>query len=261
MAQSDGLSIMEGVACSLYNDNIFVFTPGGKAYGFTKGATALDLAFEVHTEVGLHAKYAKINGQLCTLKTRLERGDNVEIGTDPKATPDPSWLEYIHTYKAKRAVLSYLKHRPKSPYHRCPHCNPLPGDVCVGTRNKQDGVITLHIPNCAESIREASEYADELLYLIFEPQDNLLYPARINVQSVDRQELLGDIIACISKQHLPISAVNSVTTDNIVQTRIDFSVHSFNELQEVVQAIYKIHSVDRVIQLQPNEPPYTTMRF
>lgn len=260
MAQSGGLSIMEGVACSIYNDNIFVFTPGRKAYVFPKGATALDLAFEIHTEVGLHAKYAIINGQLSTLKTRLERGDNVEIGTAPDSTPDPSWLEYIHTYKAKRAVLSYLKRRPKSPYHRCPHCNPLPGDVCVGTRDKQDGVITLHIPNCAESIREASEYADELLYLIFQPQDNQLYPARVNVQSVDRQELLGDIIACVSKHHLPISQVNSVTTDNIVQTMIDFSVHSFNELQEVVQAIHQVPSVDRVIQLQPNEPPYATIR-
>ena len=79
---------MDGVTASFYNDDIMVFTPHGKGVILPKDATALDFAFEIHSEVGLHAEYARIKGRLCSVKTVLHRGDCVEIGTDEKALPE-----------------------------------------------------------------------------------------------------------------------------------------------------------------------------
>ena len=79
---------VDGVTASFYNDDVQVLTPKGDGIILPKGATALDFAFEIHTEVGLHAVYAHINGRLCSLKTVLHRGDCVEIGTDADSLPD-----------------------------------------------------------------------------------------------------------------------------------------------------------------------------
>lgn len=82
---SHEMDYMDGVTASFYNDDIMVFTPQGKGVILPKDATALDFAFEIHSEVGLHAEYARINGRLCSVKIVLHRGDCVEIGTDKNA--------------------------------------------------------------------------------------------------------------------------------------------------------------------------------
>ena len=78
---------MDNVVAAFYNDNIMVFTPKGKAINLPKKATALDFAFEIHSHIGEHAHYARINGQLASIKTELQRGDIVEICTNPNIEP------------------------------------------------------------------------------------------------------------------------------------------------------------------------------
>lgn len=113
------MDYMDGVTASFYHDNIMAFTPKGKCIVLPKYATALDFAFEIHTEVGLHAVYARINGKLSSVKTVLHRGDCVEIGTAEDAVPEADWQNHVLTYKAKRSLGSFFTDRPKMEYKRC----------------------------------------------------------------------------------------------------------------------------------------------
>lgn len=117
--QTNEMDYMDGVTASFYYDNIMAFTPKGKCIVLPKFATALDFAFEIHTEVGLHAAYARINGKLSSVKTVLHRGDCVEIGTIDDAMPEADWQNHVLTYKAKRCLGSFFADRPKMEYKRC----------------------------------------------------------------------------------------------------------------------------------------------
>ena len=98
------MDYMDGVTASFYYDNIMAFTPKGKCIVLPKNATALDFAFEIHTELGIHAVYARINGKLSSVKTILHRGDCVEIGTADDSMPESDWIHHVLTYKAKRSL-------------------------------------------------------------------------------------------------------------------------------------------------------------
>ena len=123
---------IESVRASFYNDDIQVYTPGGKAILLPKRSTALDFAFDIHTDVGMHAKYAKINGHLAPVTTILKRGDCVEIGTSPDVWPKEEWRDAAKSYKALRSIHMYLDNLPKPKYCRCRNCNPVPGEEVIG---------------------------------------------------------------------------------------------------------------------------------
>lgn len=163
---STGMDYMDGVTATFYNDDIMAFTPGGRGVILPKGATALDFAFEVHTEIGLHAVYARINGHLCSVKTVLRRGDCVQIGTSDDAKPGKDWIGHVLTYKAKRNLRNFFSNVKPLKYKRCPHCHPLPGDEIIGFK-ATDGTITIHKRNCPVAIREASEQGDSIVSLNF----------------------------------------------------------------------------------------------
>ena len=240
------MDYMDGVTASFYNDDIMVFTPKGKGVILPKGATALDFAYEIHSKIGLHAVYARINGKLMSVKTVLHRGDCVEIGTDENSRPDTDWIDYVLTYKAKRHLRSYLSTVSSIQYKRCPHCHPLPEDEVIGFKGT-DGGITLHKRNCPTAIRIASQHGDSIVAVEFEENEKFLYPARVQVRSVDRYHLLSDLIECITERlHLSINKLTTETIDRIAISSIDFDVHSAGELDAAIKLISTIKGVDEV---------------
>lgn len=240
------MDYMDGVTASFYYDNIIAFTPKGRCIVFPKDATALDFAFEIHTQVGLHAVYARVNGKLSSVKTVLHRGDCVEIGTADDAMPEADWLGHVLTYKAKRSLGSFFANRPVMEYKRCTCCHPLPGDEVIGFKGA-DGKITLHKRNCPSAIRLASEQGDSIVAVNFEEDDRFLFPVRICIRGVDRHHLLSDVVACVTeKQNLSISKLVTETKDRIVETTVDFEVHSAEELQQAIDSIGEINNVDEV---------------
>lgn len=245
-----GVDYMESVTSSFsYNDDIMVFTPKGRGVILPKNATALDFAFEIHSELGTHAVYARINGKLSSVKTVLHRGDCVEIGTDNTSMPDVDWINHVCTYKAKKGLRSSMAKRPAIVYHRGAFCHPLPGDEVIGFKGN-DGKITLHKRNCPEAIRLASQQGDSILAVTFEEDPSVLYPVRINIRGIDRYHLLSDIIECITeKSHLSVTRLFTETVDRIVECKIDFSVHSTHELHAVKDMISNIREVDEVAQI------------
>ncbi len=240
------IDFMDGVTSSFYNDDIMVFTPDGKGVILPKDATALDFAFEIHSKIGIHAVYARINGKLSSVVTRLHRGDCVEIGTDEVSTPDAGWINHVCTYKAKKGLRSMQAKRPEIIYHRGPHCHPLPGDEVIGFKDA-DGRITLHKRNCPDAIRLASQQGDLIVAVNFEEDATILYPIRIKVRGVDRYHLLSDLVECITeKLHLSIMSLCTETVDRIAECTIDFAVHSMNELQAAMNMLSAIKGIDEV---------------
>ena len=247
--QSQESSFMEGVVTSLYYDDVMVFTPNGRAVVLPKGATAIDFAFELHTEIGLHAKYARINGKLSSVKTVLKRGDCVEIGLDDAVMAKNDWKDFTSTYKAKRALRNNLPDHPHLHFIRCPHCNPIPGGEIIGFKH-EDESITVHRRSCPDAIHEASSHSDRIVTVDFAPDDEMVYPVTVRIHAIDRYHFLMDVIDCISEElHLGIDSLHTTTTDNIVDCTIEFFVHCVSELVTVLQRLYDIEGVDEVHQV------------
>ena len=239
---------MDGVTSSFYNDDIIAYTPDGKGVILPKGATALDFAFEIHSELGLHAQYARINGQLKSIKTELERGDVVLIGSNEAIKPKNDWLEHVSTFKAKSHINNFLNKQRRIDFVRCEQCRPLPGDEVIGFK-EADGTITIHRRDCKAAIRLASQRGDDIVAVTFDEDKEFLYPVRVDIVAVDRYHLLVDLVDCITNRlQLSLTNISSKSDDEIVYCTLEFCVHSSGELQEVLSHISQIEGVDEVQQ-------------
>ena len=107
-ANGNAVDFVEEFKLNLYSKEIFVFTPKGDLISLPKGATPLDFAFHVHTEVGIKTRGARVNGKLVPLSSCLKSGDQVEIITSDNAKPTTAWLDYCHTAKALSKIRSSL---------------------------------------------------------------------------------------------------------------------------------------------------------
>lgn len=245
-ASGNDANFIENVVTSFYNDDIMVFTPQGHPLKMPQKSTALDFAFEVHSKIGEFAKYARINGRLASVRTVLKRGDVVEIYTSDDARPDPSWLNSVVTYKAKRFLRNYIARLPKVPYRLCEHCKPMPGEEVIGFRLPFNE-IEIHKRDCPKAIGEASKHGDSIIRVDFKEDPGILYPASIRIKGVDRVHMLSDMIESISeKMRLSIRSITTSTKDNIFDLTISLSVYSWDELQRIIQEIYAIDGVDEV---------------
>ena len=108
------VDFVEEFKLSLYAKEIFVFTPKGDLYSLPKGASALDFAFHIHTEVGMHTRGTKVNGKLVPLSHALQSGDQVEVITSNNAKPTANWLDYASTSRAQSKIKSSLKEERKN---------------------------------------------------------------------------------------------------------------------------------------------------
>ncbi len=100
---------LEFLKVDLYHDEIFIFTPQGDVKQLPKGATAIDFAFHVHTDVGLHTSGAKVNGRIAPLHRELKNGDTVEILTQPQAKPSRDWLSHVRTGRARSKIKQWIR--------------------------------------------------------------------------------------------------------------------------------------------------------
>ncbi|GGK16872.1 RelA/SpoT family protein [Yeosuana aromativorans] len=109
----NAVDFVEQFKLNLYSKEIFVFTPKGELKSLPKGATALDFAFNIHSEVGMKTRGAKVNGKLVPLSHELQSGDQVDILTSESAKPNANWLDYATTARARSKIKSALKEDKK----------------------------------------------------------------------------------------------------------------------------------------------------
>ena len=244
-ASEGGGAFIENVVASFYNDDIMTFSPQGKPVVLPQKSTVLDFAYEIHSKLGERAKYARINGRLASVKTVLHRGDIVEVFTDADAHPVAGWLDSTVTFKARKAIRSYLSKLPKPKYDRCPICMPMPGEEVIGFVHS-DGRIMVHKRDCPEVIKMSSQLGDNIVSVDFKADDTL-YPVEIEVVCVDRPHMVIDLVDCISNSlHLSIGSINTTTVDSIATILITFSVHSYTELRMVMEQISNLPDIDSV---------------
>ncbi len=109
----NAVDFVEQFKLNLYSKEIFVFTPKGDLKSLPKGATPLDFAFSIHTEVGMKTRGAKVNGKLVPLSHELQSGDQVDILTSENTKPNSNWLDYATTARARSKIKSSLKEETK----------------------------------------------------------------------------------------------------------------------------------------------------
>lgn len=243
---------IEDVVSSFYQDDIVVFTPKGNSVILPKGASALDMAYEIHTNIGNKAKFARINGKLNSIKTRLKRGDRVEIGIDTCVQPQTDWLNAVITYKARKSITSALRkaktEQPQQSYRLCPVCHPIPGDEVVGFCDKEKFTI-IHKRNCPDAIALAAQDGESIVEVDF-VASSALYAARIEIVAVNRNNLLLDLVNIISlERQLSITDICSMMEDEVVNTSINLTVHSAGELAFIISCLEKIEGIEEIKQI------------
>src|SRR5690554_6036196 len=106
--ETNAVDFVEDFKMNLYSKEIYVFTPKGELRSLPKGATALDFAFNIHTDIGLKARGTRVNGKLVSLDHELKSGDQVEVITSKNQKPTANWLEYVTTSRAKNKIRNVL---------------------------------------------------------------------------------------------------------------------------------------------------------
>lgn len=110
---SDPNEFLETVKVDLFSEDVFVFTPRGEVKELPYGATPLDFAYAVHTDVGNRCVGAKVNGRIVSLKHRLKSGDTIEVITSPTQTPSKDWLKVVKSSRAKAKIRAFIKTRER----------------------------------------------------------------------------------------------------------------------------------------------------
>ncbi|MFC2173306.1 RelA/SpoT family protein [Acidobacteriota bacterium] len=110
---TDPREFLNWVKLDLYPDDVYTFTPTGEVKAFPRGATPIDFAYAIHTEVGHQCVGAKINGKLVSLRTPLKNGDRIEILTVQDHTPSRDWLKYVKTARARQKITQWLNQEQK----------------------------------------------------------------------------------------------------------------------------------------------------
>ena len=110
---SNAVDFVEDFKLNLYSNEIFVFTPEGDLKSLPKGASALDFAFAVHTDLGLKTRGVKVNGKIVPLNFKLKSGDQVQVIKSINSKPSASWLDYVETSRAKSKIRSALNENKK----------------------------------------------------------------------------------------------------------------------------------------------------
>ena len=105
----DASEFLEHVKIDLFPDAVYVFTPKSRILALPRGATTVDFAYAIHSDVGDHCVAAKVNGEPVAMRTELRSGDVVEVVTAPGAKPNPAWLNFVRTGRARSKIRHYLK--------------------------------------------------------------------------------------------------------------------------------------------------------
>lgn len=112
-SESDAVDFVEDFKLNLYSKEIYVFTPKGEIKSLPKGATSLDFAFSIHSEIGIHTRGTRVNGKLVPLNYELKSGDQIEVITSASQKPSANWYDYVTTSRAKNKIRNVLNENTK----------------------------------------------------------------------------------------------------------------------------------------------------
>lgn len=275
----DPAEFMENLKIDLFTKEIFVFTPKGEIKVLPAGATPVDFAYQIHTEIGDCCLGAKINGRIVPLRHKLSSGDMIEILTSSKAHPSGDWLNFVKTSKAKGRIRQYLREKlletepsqakeapiqreEKKPQikkreisssgisvsgvtnlvlnlARC--CNPLPGDEIIGYITIGRGV-SVHRLNCPNVLNLSDP--QRRIEVFWQPEKEGTYEVEISALTHNRVGLLKDMLEVISATRTIINEADAKTTgDGLAKCHFRIVVNHLDRLKPIIAQLEKVEGV------------------
>ncbi|MCS7109187.1 MAG: RelA/SpoT family protein [Candidatus Micrarchaeota archaeon] len=271
---SEKKEYIEGIKIELFERGVVVFTPKGDMIELPSGATALDFAFALHTNIGLNTDKIKVNGKIVPLNHTLNDGDIVEVIVAPQQKVNINWLSIVKTSKAKAKIRAALKLTgPKKQNIREPEisiaekgrkariengelvaqinspniiiakcCNPNINDKIV-TYPPKEGKYTIHKSDCKTF--QATKESMRKINARWEIEN--IYIQKVNVISEDRPKLLSDIIKILMQNNLEIKKINiKEAKDDKIMLNLVLSYHSSEQIEKTKNEIKKIYGVREV---------------
>ena len=266
------LELLDMIHKDLVTSEIVVFTPKGHQRTIPVGSTALDFAYQIHTDIGNHAIAAKVNMKLCTLSQVLRQGDLVEIITARNSHPKLEWIEFLQTRHARRKVMDYFKEHSPEDFSKAEKlisdtpkmaenvifsggqrhsvascCCPIPGDPVIGFK-QPDGTIMIHKKSCPQIQTLGSTHGDKLVVPDWH-SDGLQknFPVTLTLTGLDRMGLLNDITQQISLS-LGINMRKLVleVKEGIFEGCIELFVDERSTLEKLIDCVSRIDGIQTV---------------
>ncbi|MBN3032872.1 MAG: bifunctional (p)ppGpp synthetase/guanosine-3',5'-bis(diphosphate) 3'-pyrophosphohydrolase [Candidatus Saganbacteria bacterium] len=281
----DARDFMESLKIDLVVDEAFVFTPRGDVFALPSGATPIDFAYRVHTEVGHRCVGAKVNGRIVPLDEPLKNGDIVEILTGKKDNPKMDWLGFARTAGARIRIKKWFKEqrgaapaaeaalaereepqlkpllvpRPKVSAKSAVIvaglanvltrfsrcCYPIPGDEIVGFVSQGKG-IAVHRADCS-TLARLPQAAEKMVKVEWNPALDQLFPVEIEIEAFDRVGVFKDILTQVSETGTNISAARVTTKrGSSAFLKVVVDVRNADQLARVTAAVRKVADVYEV---------------
>ena len=279
--EQDAIDFMDTFKLNLFADEVFVFTPHGEIKIMPQGATALDFAYMLHTDLGEHCIGAKVNHKLEPLSYVLQGGDQVEVLTSHMQTPQLEWLQWVTTAKAQEnlkrrlrrdGILSRdtqkkpekkeyskwnpLRYLPRNrrltitddgigrDYYFAPCCQPIPGDDVLGYMD-ENGVVTIHKRDCPEAEALKAKRGQSLYAADWQTTNKHTFPCTIYIQGIDKVGMVIEILLVISQKFsLNIGKIDLASKDGIFEGTLRIFTHSTDELEKLCSALRDIEEVN-----------------
>ncbi|ABR74390.1 bifunctional GTP diphosphokinase/guanosine-3',5'-bis(diphosphate) 3'-diphosphatase [Actinobacillus succinogenes] len=252
LQQSAGNSFefIESVKSDLFSHEIYVFTPKGRIIELPEGATPVDFAYAVHTDVGNSCVGAKVERADYPLSQPLVSGQTVDIVTAPNAKPRAGWLNFVVTGRAKSKIRQTLKtlENPtaltgnKLPLHYAKCCHPIPGDPVAGYENASKE-ITVHHQQCANLRR----HNDHLVAVSLDNEQNE-FEVELRIQ-MQTQSTLGRLMNAISAAQ---SAVHSIWTEEADEKSLAILLVTAKDTEHLARIVHLIRRVSGVTAVKRN---------
>ena len=269
----NALDLLDLIHNDLMKSDIMVFTPKGDQKSIEKGATALDFAYLIHTQVGNKAIAAKVNLRLVPLSYVLRTGDQVEIITAEDEKPKREWLGFLKTSKARKIVSDFFRtdkvvrktpisevcrgerqqsgasHSGGYRYVIASCCNPIPGDNIIGFVEPY-GNVTVHKKTCSYANSLASKYGDRIIVPSWDKivDTDMSFPVRLLLKGYDRIGMINDITRYLSfVMNVNIRKMNIGSEAGVFEGFIDLCVHDRTDLNEITDKLMKIEGIEIVV--------------
>jgi GTP pyrophosphokinase len=252
---------IEDLKIDLFENEIIVFTPKGDPISLPEGSTAVDFAYEVHTNIGLHCSKAEVNGVIVPLDYKLKNGDIVYIVTRENAKPSRNWLSFVKTSKAKSKIRTELGISPdmriddaakeekedtadkieilskKAPLKFAKCCNPKYGDEIISYYTK-DGKITVHRKDCKGLQDLADNKTADVKWKEKEKESK-----RLRIVVRDSVGVLAEILDLIAKASINIHSIYTRAKKDKVVVTINITTLDDSVVKDVAKSIKSLKDV------------------
>jgi len=240
----------EGLGKKNVGRRIFVFTPKNDAISLPLGASVIDFAYAVHTDVGKRMEKARVNGKFVPIETKLSNLDKVEIITTEKTQLKKNWLSFIATDKAKQKIKAFfgIKSQKQSgvvqlqmntlkKIKMAECCHPLPGEDVIGVKTTKRKII-VHKIDCP-NIKKIGK--DKLISIGFEREKG---KTQIRVKAIDRPGLLSEILAEIKQSGATLENTNfKIKKNGYAEAIFGIEIKGVAKLENLMEKIETIPSV------------------